>query len=403
LYKIYIHAGLLYLLHLSCTSRLVHYAWIDRIIVFLVTLPLSGANGIDEKNAMGMLKQLFEFKQTDRKWHLPVLAGLCVGIPVIAGYYTGNMQDGKLASMAGLVILYIQSQSIARRMIVLMACSFGIMVSFAVGVLFGFHPYIASLILGIFAFMVHLALYYLKMVRPPGNFFFIMVASVAISMPHDLATVPHKIGLVGMGTMLSCTLGLVYSLVTLKKSQPANEVITVSKNQYVNFIESLTFGFIVGLSLLIAYLLKLETPYWVPTSCAAVMQGISVQHIWQRSVQRIVGTFIGLIFSWIILLLNPSLLTICISIILLQTIVEFLVVRNYGIAVIFITVLTIFLAESGTALTVDPTTLITARFFDILTGSIVGALGGWLLYNEKLHYLATRQIRKTRITMARRK
>ena len=27
-----------------------------------------------------MLKQLFEFKETDRQWHLPVLAGLCVGI-----------------------------------------------------------------------------------------------------------------------------------------------------------------------------------------------------------------------------------------------------------------------------------------------------------------------------------
>jgi Fusaric acid resistance protein-like len=350
-----------------------------------------------------MLKQLFEFKQTDRKWHLPVLAGLCVGIPVIAGYYTGNVQDGKLASMAGLVILYIQSENIARRMIVLMACSFGIMVSFAVGIVFGFNPLIASLILGLYAFTVHLALYYLKMVRPPGNFFFILIASVAISMPHDLATVPHKIGLVGIGTMVSCILGLAYSLVTLKRSRSTNEVVTVTKNPYVNFMESLTFGFFIGLSLLIAYLLKLESPYWVPTSCAAVMQGYSVHHIWQRSVQRIVGTFIGLILTWMILLLNPSLLTICVSIILLQTIVEFLVVRNYGIAVIFITVLTILLAESGTALTVNPNTLIYARFFDILTGSMVGAVGGWLLYHEKLHYLATRQIRKTRIVIARRK
>jgi uncharacterized membrane protein YccC len=241
------------------------------------------------------------------------------------------------------------------------------------------------------------------MVRPPGNFFFIMTASVAISMPFDLATVPHKIGLVGMGTMLACILGLVYSLLTLKKSSAGPESITLSKNQYVHFIESLTFGFFVGFSLLLAYLLKLETPYWVPTSCAAVMQGVSVRHVWQRSVQRIVGTFIGLVLSWMILLLQPSLLTMCISIILLQTIVEVLVVRNYGIAVIFITVLTIFLAETGTALTADPNALFRARFFDILTGCLVGAVGGWLLYNEKLHYLATRQLRKTRLTFVRRR
>ncbi|ARS34615.1 FUSC family protein [Pontibacter actiniarum] len=350
-----------------------------------------------------MLKELFALKETDRKWHLPVVAGLCIGVPVLVGYFTGNMQSGKLASMAALVILYIQSQNIARRMIVLMACSFGIMVSFTVGFVFGFDPLVASLVLGIYAFTVHLVLYYLKMVRPPGNFFFIMTASVAISMPHNLATVPHNIGLAGIGTMFACTLGLIYSIITLRKSPADNEVITLSKNRYVNFVESVTFGFFVGLSLLLAYLLELDTPYWVPTSCAAVMQGVSVSHIWQRSAQRILGTFIGLGLTWAVLLLNPSLLAICIGIILLQIIVEFLVVRNYALAVIFITILTIFLAETGTALTADPTQLIKARFFDILIGSVVGALGGVLLYNEKLQYLATRQMRKTRINMLRRK
>jgi hypothetical protein len=350
-----------------------------------------------------MLKQLFEFRETDRKWHLPVLAGICVGIPVLAGYFTDNLQDGKLVSMAALVILYIQSQSIARRMIVLMASSFGIMVSYAVGALFGFNPVVASIVLGLYAFTVHLVLYYLKMVRPPGNFFFIMIASVAISLPHNLETVPHKIGLIGIGTMISCLLGLVYSLVVLRKTNAADEVIKVTKNQYVNFLESLTFGFFVGVSLLIAHLMKLDTPYWVPTSCAAVMQGISATHIWQRSAQRVLGTFVGLVLTWFILLLTPSMLAICLSIILLQIIVEFLVVRNYGIAVVFITVLTIFLAETGTALTVNPSELIKVRFFDILTGSVIGAIGGWILFNERLQFLATRHIRKTRISLAKRK
>lgn len=350
-----------------------------------------------------MLKELFEFRKTDRKWHLPVLAGVCIGLPVLVGYYTDHLQDGKIASMAALVILYIQSQSIARRMIVLMASSFGIMVSFAVGVLFGFHPVVASVVLGLYAFAVHLVLYYVKMVRPPGNFFFIMIASVAISMPFNLETAPYQIGLAGIGTMISCILGLAYSLVTLRKVRAQDEVIKVSKNQYVNFVESVTFGSFVGLSLLIAYMLDLEKAYWVPTSCAAVMQGVSATHVWQRSAQRILGTFLGLVLTWFILLLQPSLLTISISIIVLQIIVEFLVVRNYAIAVIFITILTIFLAETGTALTVDPTTLIRTRFFDILIGSMVGAVGGWVLYNEKIHFLATRQIRATRFSMARRK
>lgn len=350
-----------------------------------------------------MFKDFIELKKTDRKWHLPVLAGICVGLPVMVGFFTGHMQDGKLASMAALVILYIQSQELNRRMIVLMTCSFGIMVSFAVGLIFGFNGYVASAVLGVYAFVVHLVLYYLKMVRPPGNFFFIMFASVAITMPHNMELVPHHLGLAALGTIVSCLLGLVYSLFTLTPNSTDSETITITKNQYVNFIESLTYGFFVGLSLLVAYLLELEYPYWVPTSCAAVMQGISATHIWQRSAQRVLGTFIGLLLTWGILMLNPSLLTISIGIILLQIVVEVLIVRNYGLAVIFITVLTIFLAETGTTLIADPTDLFLARFFDIFVGSLIGAAGGWLLYNEKLQYLATRQYRASRIRTNRRR
>ncbi|MCU7549675.1 FUSC family protein [Chitinophagaceae bacterium LB-8] len=350
-----------------------------------------------------MLKQLIEFKKTDRKWHIPVLAGLSVGIPIMVGFFYGNFPGWKLASMAGLVILYIHSIGIAHRMATLMICSFGLMVSFSIGAILGFNPFVASLALGLYAFAVHSALYYLKLTKPPGNFFFIMIASVAICMPFQLERIPQNIGFVGIGTMISCILGLLYSFLTMKKLGSTNQVINVSKNQYVNLVESATFGFMVGVALLIAHLLKLENPYWVPTSCAAVMQGASTHHIWQRSIQRILGTFVGLGITWFILMLHPTPLIICISIIALQVIVEFLVVRNYGIAVIFITILTIFLAESGNALTINPTALITARFLDILTGSIIGAIGGWILYNERVHYIATRQIRKTQIAISRRK
>lgn len=82
---------------------------------------------------------------------------------------------------------------------------------------------------------------------------------------------------------------------------------------------------------------------------------------------------------------------------------EWLVVRNYGIAVVFITILTIFLAESGNALLSDPTSLIAARFYDILTGSIMGAIGGWALYNERIHYATRKQVRKAKLVLNKRR
>ena len=44
-----------------------------------------------------------------------------------------------------------------------------------------------------------------------------------------------------------------------------------------------------------------------------------------------------------------------------------------------------------------PVLLIKAGFYEIAIGSIIGVLGGWILYNELLHFMVTKQIRKTKV------
>ena len=67
--------------------------------------------------------------------------------------------------------------------------------------------------------------------------------------------------------------------------------------------------------------------------------------VWQRSLQRILGTFLGLGPCWLLLGGSTSPVYLCICIMVLQLIVEMLVVRQYALAVIFITPLTIFLGS----------------------------------------------------------
>lgn len=325
-----------------------------------------------------------------------------MGIPILTGYFTNHIPEGKLASLAALVILYIQSNHLPTRMMTLIACSFGILFSFTVGIVFTVSPFIAPLVLGIYTFLVHIALYHLGLSKPPGNFFFVMIATVAICMPFHPETLIANIGYVAIGAMLSCVLGLAYSLVTLQLQQPMPQPTIPPESKEANLVAGLTFGLFTGLSLFIARLLKLENPYWVPTSCIAVMHGASASHVFTRSLQRILGTLIGLGCSWGILLLAPSPLVICILIILSQVIVEFLVVRNYAIAVVFITLLTILLAESNTAIPVNSAALFRTRVIDILLGCSLGSVGGWILYNERVHYQTGRQIRKTKLAWRKR-
>lgn len=343
---------------------------------------------------------LLELKKSERLWHIPVLASLCVGIPLLIGLYFNRLDYGIIACTGGMVILYLPPTSLANRMITLVACSFGLAFSFGVSIAFSFNPVLSSIVLGLIAFSAHWITRYFEM-KPPGGFFFVMIAAIAASMKFDFYTIPTRIGLIVMSGMLACVLAFFYSLYITKKNVHKEEPASLGTNKFTKVMESLIIAVVMAASLLISHLLKLEKPYWVPISCAAVMQGISLHHIWQRSLQRILGTFIGLGVAWLLLKINMTPLTICISIMLLQFIVEMLIVRHYGLAVIFITPLTLFLAEAGSAMNADTDLLISTRLLDIVIGSTIGLIGGWFLHNQQVRESTERRIRKTRVAILR--
>lgn len=346
------------------------------------------------------LRSLLELKKTERLWHIPLLAGLCVGLPLLVGLFFGRLNEALLACTGGLVILYIPTTHIAARMRTMILCSLGFMVAFSVGLIFSFNPWLSSFMLGVLSFAVHwITRRFYR--RPPGNFFFIMLLSMASCMPYQPETIVFKTAMVGLGALLACVLALLYTLLAIRKYPPQQAVAShaVRQQPFAGVVTSSVIGLVMGTSLLIAYLLQLDNPYWIPISCIAVMQGADQHHVFQRSLQRILGTFIGLGFAWLILSFHPGALAVCLSILLLQFIVEMLVVRHYGLAVIFITPLTLLLAEAGKAMTANPAVLISARFIDIVLGSLIGALGGWILYHRELHLRATRELRKARIAV----
>lgn len=347
------------------------------------------------------IRTLFELKKTERLWHIPLLASLCVGIPLFVGLYLGKLQYAILSCTGGLVILYMPAAAQGKRMVTMLGCSLGFMLSFAIGILFSYNTLVSAGMLGVLAFGVHRVTRYFRL-KPPGNFFFIMLVSMGSCMPYELSAIPRKVVLIGMGNILACLLAFCYGLLLTQKPVLKKEAPPVSEPRYAGIITSSIIGLVMGLSLLTAHVCKLSNPYWVPISCIAVMQGINTRHVWQRSLQRILGTCIGLGITWIILSFHLTPLSVCISILLLQFIVEMLVVRHYGLAVMFITPLTILLAEAGRAMSVNPGTLVSARFIDIVLGSLIGALGGWFLYHRQLHQKAGRQIRKMRVAVLRR-
>ena len=98
----------------------------------------------------------------------------------------------------------------------------------------------------------------------------------------------------------------------------------------------------------IGAVLDLERAYW--TMAAAVLmlhQGLDWARSLQRGIERMSGTMVGLILAGAILAVHPQGLWLVLTLMSLQFIIEMSVIRNYALAVVFITAAALTIASGG--------------------------------------------------------
>jgi uncharacterized membrane protein YccC len=197
-----------------------------------------------------------------------------------------------------------------------------------------------------------------------------------------------------MGCLLACLIALVYSLHILKMQAP--KPVARLRRPRFDFVvfDAVVIGVFVGISLAAAQLLQLQKAYWVPVSCLAVIQGASLRAVWNRQLQRVLGTGIGLLVSSALLLLPLDKWSISLTVMTLTFVVEFTVVRHYVLATSFITPLTILLAEAATLGQAPAGALIQARFFDTVLGCFVGLVGGICLHSPRFREVTGSRLRR---------
>lgn len=328
------------------------------------------------------LRALMTWRDHKRPLGFLVVAALSAGLPVLCGAWLNAFGAGVSASIGGLAVLYLRQTPLAQRMVTLAVVSFGFCVCFTLASLVGFSPAVSVLGLGLIAFGVTVVCRYFA-VPPPGSFFFILVACIALAAPFDPAQLATRTGLLLFGCLGACGLGLLYSLAQLATGRdvallaaPAGETRLVAI-----VLESATIAAFIAASYLMALALGFDKPYWAPISCAAILQGATFRDVWHRNVHRVFGTVLGMGVAWLIFSLQPGVWTLAVLITVLSFVIEALVTRHYGLAVVFITPLTIILAEAMSA-SADVNAFILMRMIDIVIGSSVGYVGGWVIHQR---------------------
>ena len=352
-----------------------------------------------KRRVISELKHLTTINKTTRPWHLPLVIAISVSFPVFCGVYFGKLSAGLLASLGAMVILNLPSQgSLLFRMTTILACSFGYVGCFAVGLLTHLIPSLTPISLLFITFWVTIFSRYYCL-APPSGLFIIMATAIALFMPVTLADIPYQAGLMVLGSLFAGVIGCGYTLILLYK-KPISPTLQYAYEPDLLADSMLMAGF-VALSLSVAMAMHLPRPYWVPMSCYIIMQTMNFRSLWIKQWHRLLGTALGLIVAWALLAMITSPWLVAAAIFGLMLCIENLVVRHYGAAVMFITPLTIMLAEFSNPAAFDHishatlplNTMITVRFWDTLLGCMMGVIGGMVMHSpmirQKLRRLET--------------
>ena len=156
---------------------------------------------------------------------------------------------------------------------------------------------------------------------------------------------------------------------------------------------SLRVGMATAVAGSLALVIGVDHPSWAAAVAMLVLhQGGSRSSQTVRGVQRLLGTAAGLGLYWLVALWNPHGFWLAGLMFVLQFCIELLVVRNYALAVTFITPLALTIA--GAAAVVDPTRVVGERALDTVLAVAVALATLWLVGRGTSLLMARGQARR---------
>ena len=124
----------------------------------------------------------------------------------------------------------------------------------------------------------------------------------------------------------------------------------------------------------LGFMLDLERAYWAVAATVLILhQGLDWLRSLQRAIDRTLGTFVGLGLAGAILTIAPDGLWLVATLMLLQFTIEIFVMRNYALAVVFVTAAAMTIASVADPFH-SPGWLLWARGVDTLIGCLTGLL-----------------------------
>ena len=322
-------------------------------------------------------RSLFELRPSPTRWPIALQAAVAIGIPTVGFALAGRSDLGLLASTGGFLALYLAGRSRRERAARLPVIALGLIASVSLGVLAS--GSLLGSLLAVFAIAVVSATLCLGFsVGPPGALFFVLVGGVATHL-----AAPPAIGGAGIDgalivglLVLGCVISyLVVLSPLLLPSVRRRDAALHETSEPLRFVmdgisRTILIRLVIAGVIAVAVSAPLGLPraYWVVLTVVVILQnGHTVRLSALRGVHRVLGTLLGLGVFALIALLAPEGVVLALVLMALQFVVEMVVTRNYGLALIFITPLAMLISTQGGHVA----EIIADRVLDTLIGTAI--------------------------------
>jgi MFS family permease len=325
------------------------------------------------------IRDLFTIQESPVRWPIAVATGLAIGVPIALLTLLGHPTYGLIASTGGFIALYLADRPRRERAVLLPFIALGMVVAAAIGVVAA-----GSIVLSLATLFVLTVVGSIILLGfgagPPGGLFFMLVAGASIRL-----AAPPKLGGVGLSGgivigMVAIGAAIAYLIVLIPLLVPSvrqRDLEAHRARQRFRFDFSGDTRVIVirlaiasGIAVLVASPLGVHRAYWVLLTVIAILQnGRRLRLTALRGIHRVLGTLLGLGLFALVMLWDPQGLVLALLLAVLQFIVQLVVTRNYGLALIFITPLALTIAAQGDP--GDVGTVVATRVVDTLLGAAI--------------------------------
>ena len=338
------------------------------------------------RRARSYLASLLQLQAAPWRWTMAIEAGLGMALTLGAWTIADRQPYGLVASLGVFTALYCPEWTRSERAIALPLIGIGIVLASAVGVACSANAMLAVLGL-VFVAALAGAVTLAFAMGPPGPLMFVLVSGVSGYIATHTRATGGPITPVMIPLLVACGVLAAYIVVIAPLAVPRIPAGTLAgrscaalfRRWSLNDEAQLILSHVIAASLLAGVIgawLGVQRTYWIVVAAVAVIQK---SNSWQitstRALHRVLGTFVGLGLFAGVQALEPTGLLLVLVITVLQFLIELVVARNYGLALLFITPLAL-----NISLAAHPQAsgeIVAARLWDTVLGAATALAVFW--------------------------